>query len=1008
MKTIILSIIASLCFSITTIAQTAISGKVTSAEDGEALPGVSVIIKGTSTGTVTDYDGNYTLNVDEEDATLVFSFVGMRTEEIPINSRSTIDLQLESDITQLTEVVVVGYGTQKRKDITSSISTIESDEIANVPANYSFDGALQGRSAGLNISSPSATPGAAINVNVRGVTSISASSQPLYVIDGIPIVTGNNSTLNSNIQPINPLADINPNDIESISVLKDASAAAIYGSRGANGVIIITTKRGSAGKTKFNVGYSTSVSEINNTPDLMSSQEWIGFLNTAAEFDGLGENFWNSTLGNPNDSSIPTYNAYDEIFRTGITHDANFSMQGGNEKTKYFMSANYYNQEGIQVGQGFERISGRLNLDNSVSDKVTVGTSILVSRTNHERTVNENDEYGVVINAQAWDPTAPVVQPDGTYTNPFSAFGWWALENPLLIAEQYTNTSNTNRVLGSVYATYDILENLSFKSSWSIDYNELIDESFTPAGFNETDEGIGVYGTYQEIAWLSENTLTYDFDLGPDHSLNVLAGFTMQESLQDFSTITGTGYPVNNVIKTSAAANTSGTSGASAFGFVSFIGRANYSYQDKYLANFTIRSDGSSRFGEDNRYGTFPSGSLGWRISSEPFLAGSSTLSNLKLRASYGLIGNASIGNFTSRSAYSVNDAYNAQGGIAPAVLGNPNLGWEQTAQVNLGLDVGLLENRINLSFDAFQKTTTELLLAQDVPGSTGFFTIQSNFGEIRNEGIEASVNALVLEKSDFRWNLSANFTYLENEVVDVLNDGQIISRNFILKEGLEISQLNLIRFLGVDPLTGDAVFEDINSDGVIDLDDRQPVGSGLPTYFGGITNTFNYKGLALEVFFQFSGGNKIFNQSRHAYENYGSLRSGIPYGNQSTNSLDYWRQPGDITDIPRPSLEGPDSPDAQWQRFSTQYLEDGDFVRLKNVKLSYNLPSNLIEPTGFSNVQLYVQGRNLITWTEYLGFDPEISTNTASQDDLNTLQGEDFGTLGQARTYSIGLNISF
>lgn len=989
-------------------AQNTVKGRVTS-EEGEGLPGVSVVVKGTTSGTVTDYDGNYSLNVKSGDATLVFSFVGMETKEIMVNNRSTIDVVLANDIKQLSEVVVVGYGTQKRKDITSSVSTIESDAIQNVPATYSFDGAIQGKTSGLNISTPSATPGAAINVNIRGVTSISASSQPLYVIDGVPIVTGNNSTLNSNIQPINPLADINPNDIESVSVLKDASAASIYGSRGANGVIIITTKRGSAGKTKFNVGYNTGISEISNTPDMMTSQEWIGFLNAAAEFDGYGENYWNNSLGDPNDASIPTYDPYESIFRTGITHNADISVQGGDEKTKFYLSGNYFNQKGIQVGQNFERISGRLNLDKNISDKFGIGTSILLSRTNHDRTINENDEYGVVINAQAWDPTAPLVQPDGSYTNPINYYGWWALENPLLIAKEYVNTSNTNRILSTIYGTYDILENLQFKSSWSVDYNELIDESFTPAGYNETPDGIGVYGTFQEIAWLSENTLTYDFKLNSDHSLNVLAGFTMQESQQEYSTITGTGFPVNNVYKTSSAANSSGTSNGTAFGFVSFIGRANYAYKNKYLLNFTVRSDGSSRFGEANRYGTFPSGSVGWRISDEPFMDGiRPTLSNLKLRGSYGIIGNASIGNFTSRSAYSTNDAYNGNGGIAPSVLGNPDLTWEKTTQLNVGLDVGLFDNRVNLKFDAFSKKTTDLLLAKDIPGTTGFFNIQSNFGEIENKGLEASLNATVLQLNDFRWNTNFNFTYLENKVVDVVNDGQIVSRNFVIKEGKSISQLNLIRFLGVDPFTGDAVFEDTNSDGVINLDDRQPVGSGLPNYFGGFTNTFSYKGLSLEVFFQFSGGNKIFNQSRTAYENYGSLQSGIPYGNQSKRSLNYWKQPGDITDIPRPSLAEPGSPEAQWQRFSTQYLEDGDYIRLKNVKLAYSLPQAMLDKLGFSSVQLYVQGRNLITWTDYLGFDPEVSTNTSSTDDLNSLQGEDFGTLGQARTYSIGVNLGF
>ncbi|MGB0524986.1 MAG: SusC/RagA family TonB-linked outer membrane protein, partial [Flammeovirgaceae bacterium] len=467
-------LLSLLCFGLISSieAQIVIKGKVSDAESPDAgLPGATVAIKGTTQGTTTDVDGAYTLQVPNKEAILVFSYIGMQTQEIKVGDQTLINVMLQSDATQLTEVIVVGYGTQKREDLTSSVTQLDGKGLAEVPAAYSFDGAIQGKAAGVNISTPSGTPGAAINVNIRGTTSIGASSQPLYVIDGVPIVARNNSALNSNIQPMNPLAEINPNDIESISVLKDASASAIYGSRGANGVIIITTKRGKAGKPKFSLGYYTGVSEISNTPELMNSRQWIEFYNAAAEFDGLGENFFNSSLGDPNDPNLPNYNAYDAIFQTGITHNVDFSVQGGNEKSKYFLSANYYNQDGIQKGLGFERISGRLNMDNSLSDRIGIGTSITVSRTNHDRTINENDEYGVVINAQAWDPTAPLVNEDGSYTNPFSYNGWWALENPLLIAEQYVNTGTTTRFLGSIYGTYDITDKFAFKTTWSLDYN---------------------------------------------------------------------------------------------------------------------------------------------------------------------------------------------------------------------------------------------------------------------------------------------------------------------------------------------------------------------------------------------------------------------------------------------------------------------------------------------------------------------------------------------------------
>ncbi|MCV9385297.1 SusC/RagA family TonB-linked outer membrane protein [Reichenbachiella ulvae] len=989
-------------------AQVSVSGQVISAEDGVALPGVNVVQKGSTVATVTDVDGNYSIKLTQEDAVLTFSFIGMENQEVEVLGRSVVDVELQSDTKQLDEVLVVGYGVQKRTDVTSSVQQVDSDLLENVPASYSFENALQGQTAGVNISSSSATPGAAINMNIRGVTSISASSQPLFVIDGVPLVSRNNSALNSNIQPVNPLADINSNDIESITVLKDAAAASVYGSRGANGVILITTKRGAVGKTKFNVGYYTGVSEISNVPELMNAKQWIEFLNVAAENDGLGENYWNSRLGDPNDPNLKTYNAYDEIFRTGITHNADVSIQGGNEKTKFYLSGNYYNQEGIQVGTAFERMSGRLNIDHSVNSKLGVGTNVMVSRTNHARTINENDEYGVVINAQAWDPTAPLKNDEGNYTNPFSYYGWWALENPLFIAEQYRNDAITDRVLGTAFLTYDIFDDLTFKTTWSADMSGLTEESFTPAGGNETDIGEGIFATYDELTWVGESTLTYNKTLGLKHNVSVLAGYSIQESRALFSETLGTNFPSNNVYKISTAATTTGSSGETSYGFQSFIGRLNYNFASKYLVSLSIRTDASSRFGTNNQYGTFPSASLGWVVSEESFLSGQDVLNYLKFRASYGIIGNAEISNFGWRGVYNLESPYNGAGGIAPSTLENPNLGWEQTTQLNIGTDFQLFDGRIGVTGDYFEKTTEDLLFNADVPGTTGFANIPSNFGSIKNTGFEISVNANLLSLGDFKWDMNANFSHIKNEVVEIQNDGQIVSRNFILQEGESLSQLHLIKFLGVDPLTGDAVFEDVNSDGVINSDDKQAVGSGIPTMFGGWTNSFSYKGLSLSVLFQYVGGNKIFNQSRHAYENYGSLQSGLPYGNQSIESLDYWKEPGDITRIPRPSLAGPNESNAQWQRFSTQYLEDGDFVRLKNVKLSYNLPSDWVSKVGLETVNIYLQGRNLYTWTQYKGFDPEVSTNTSSQEDLNTLQGEDFGTLGQARTYSIGVNIGF
>jgi TonB-linked SusC/RagA family outer membrane protein len=583
------------------------------------------------------------------------------------------------------------------------------------------------------------------------------------------------------------------------------------------------------------------------------------------------------------------------------------------------------------------------------------------------------------------------------------------LENPLVIANEYVNESISNRFLGSTFLQWEILEGLSFKTSINLDYNYFVDEGFVPKGYNQTDEGLGDFASWEESNVINENTLSYSkiFD---KHNLNVLVGYTWQVQDIDQAVIFGQSYPSNRKYKLiNATTITSALTDAESYGLVSYLGRISYGYDDRYLLQLTVRRDGSSRFGPDSRFGNFPSASFAWRLSNEDFMEGTSNwLSELKPRISYGVIGNQEIGNNVWQARWNLSSPYNEQGGSQPSNLENANLGWESTSQLNVGIDIGLFNNRFSIVADYFNKQTEDLLLATNVPGNTGFKTVFANAGTIENRGFEFALTSTNIEAGDFTWKSTFNFTSIENEVVDVVNDGQLLSRNFILKEGESLSSLYLVRFLGVDPTTGDAMFEDINSDGEINQDDRQIVGQGIPTYFGGFDNNFTYKGFSLRVFFQFSGGNDIFNQSRFAYENYGAFpgSASIPYGNYNKRSLDYWREPGDVTSIPRPSHAREGSADAQFYRFSTQYLEDGSFVRLRNVRLAYTFPNEWISAAGLNSLTLYFSGQNLYTWTKYLGFDPEINTNTASAESLNTLQGEDFGTLGQARTFMFGINI--
>jgi len=994
-----LKLIVVLLSCISTYAQKTIKGTVVDKQSNIPMAGVNVIAPNSKASAITDFDGKFELQIPDNSNLIELSYIGFQTQKVIIDGKSNYTIFMTSGQGQsLDEVVIIGYGTQSKKDVSSSVQSIKTKDLPQGTSS-SFENSLQGQTPGVNISSSSATPGSAVSVNIRGVSSISASSQPLYIVDGIPIVSRNNSALNANIQPVNPLADLSPNDIESFTILKDAAAAAIYGSRGANGVILITTKRGKTGASIVDVNYYTSFAQISKYPKMVDSEKFKKFFNTAAEFDGLGSDYfdWIDTS-----KGINT-NIYDEIFRVGVTQNLDLSVKGGSEKTSYYLSGNYYNQEGIQLGQGFKRLSARMNLDHNINEKFKIGNTFFITRSNHQRTIGENDEYGVVINAQGWDPTEPIYDDKGNYTNPFKYNTWWPLENPVQIAKEYKNNSQSTRVQGTAYVEWKIIPDLKFKSAFSLEYSNLVEDSYVPSGTNKSKTGEGIFATYEETNWLLENTLNYNKQFGEKHNFGAILGWTIQENETRFSDQSGVGYATNTTSSISAASTIiASTSGRNQYGLQSFFARANYVYDDKYIASFTVRADGSSRFGENNQYGYFPSGSLAWRINKEKFFKIES-ISDFKIRASYGLTGNQEIGS-NWRGTYTLNANYNGVPGVAPNRLENPDLGWEKTKQLDIGLDFGLFKNRINFTADYFNKQTDDLLLQAKVSGLTGFNSVYQNVGAIENKGFEFGINAAVFDGNDFKWNTGVNFTLLDNKIKKLINDGEEVGRNHILKEGQEVSTLYLIKFLGVDPQTGDAKFDDVNKDGIIDFSDRQIVGGALPTYFGGWSNNFTYKGFTLTANFVFSGGNKIFNQSRHVYDNYGYTKSGIPYSNISERVYDnYWRTPGQITDVPRPSTK-----DGQMQRFSTQFLEDGDFIRLKTLSLAYKLPSNVIHKIGLNSLSLYVQAQNLFTITDYLGFDPEVSTNTSSQQDLNSMQGEDFGTLGQARTFTLGLSTTF
>ncbi len=1007
------------------LAQRTVTGTVSS-PSGETLIGVNILVKGTSTGTVTDIDGKYSLNIPSNDAVLVFSYTGYRGTEITVGNQSVIDVVLQEGAEVLEEVVVVGYGTQKRGDVTAAISSVNGEDIEQIPVS-SVEGTLQGRVPGVNITQASGQPGSGMKVQIRGATSISASNQPLFVVDGIPMVSENNSGLFTGGYNFNSLADINPDDIASIEILKDASAAAIYGSRGANGVVLITTKRGKAGTASVNLDAYYGVQGPAREIEMMNSQEFIQLMNEAAENDGLGPDYFNSWIGDPNDPNLTNTDWYGEVLRNDAPIQSyTLSTTGGNERASFFVSGNYFNQEGFQKGTAFERYSGRANLDFKISDIFKVGTTAFLSRTRNRSTVNDNSLYGVMINAAAADPTMPVFEDDGSYASPYDYWSWWMLENPRAATDIYKRNTYTNRALGSVFGELSILSNLKFRSSFSVDYQFLKDNLFYPSNAQQAmDNGVdgqGYYGSSEAFTWLNENTLTYNTTFGNNHNLTALAGITFQETQRSSVDINGQNFPNDLLDVLSLAADiTSASTNGSAWGLTSYIGRINYNYASKYYLTASVRADGSSRFGEDKRYGIFPSVAASWRVTAEPWMQNTSGwLYDMKLRASWGLTGNQDgINNFASRPLWASNQAYNGKGGTAPSRMGNADLGWESTSQLNFGADLSFFDGRLGLVFDYFDKRTNDLLLNSNVPGYTGFTTVTRNVGEVRNSGFELALNAVIFDTpGGFRWSVDLNTSRVKNEVTKLEQNPEILG-NYILQEGYPLGTWYLVHWEGIDSENGNSIFEDVNGDGIINDDDAKVIDGkyAWPDWFGGFNSNFSFKGFDLGLFFQYSVGNYVWNHTRYAQEQVGwafDFGGGffLPYGNNTKRvATDRWQQPGDQTDIPRASLgyffdengEVIGERDRNWYEDSDQWLEDASYLRLRTIDFGYNFPRQWIRNIGLQNLRLYFRGQNLLTFTNYLGVDPEVGLGESI---LSPAQ--DFGGLGQAKAYIFGLKVGF
>ncbi|SMO44573.1 SusC/RagA family TonB-linked outer membrane protein [Gracilimonas mengyeensis] len=964
-------------------AQVVISGTVTSAADGSPLPGVNVLEKGTMNGTSTDVEGNYEIEVSGPDAVLTFTYISFITQETVVGDRETINIQLEEDVQLLEDVVVVGYGEQDRKTLTSAVSSISAEDVANTPVAGS-DQLMQGRAAGVQVSANSGTPGGGIFVKIRGTSSISGGSDPLYVVDGVPIQTGDFG-LGLGGETTSALADVDPSDIESIEILKDASATAIYGARAANGVVLITTKRGSFSEPRVSFTAYTGFEEPVNTPDLVSGPEFEMLMNEAARNNGQPEPY-----ANPQ-SAIDT-DWGDQVFRTGRVSSYDLTVSGGNENIKYSVSGSNFDQDGVVKPATYTRSSARLNLDILASEKLTFGTSTTYSFSNRNRARNNDNITGVLGGVYFLPSNLPVYNSEGGYTK-FSIF-----ENPVAAANEVDFNMDVNRLIGNVFADYEFIPGLTFRTSWSLDYNQIKEDRYDNTFLNN---GSAVNGSALSTValirnWTAENTLSYLFDVGKN-DFSVLLGTSVQESKFERTTAEGEQFPSNDFRRIEDAAVQTALSTGTSWGIASFFGRVKYEYDSKYLATLTVRRDGSSRFGENNRWGTFPSVALGWLVSEESFFE-VGAISELKFRASYGITGNQSgIDNFQSRGLWG-GESYTDSPGTSPIQLANPDLKWETTKQLDIGVDLGLFEDRVNLVFDYYNKKTEDLLLAVPVPLSTGFAELVQNFGELENKGIEFSVAADIIQTTDANWNVLFNIAGNRNKILKLAAPFNVYNRDiYRYEEGKPMYSFYFHEQTGVDPQTGAPIFTDVDGDGTFNPNvDRKIVGDANPDFFGGITNRFNYKNFDLSVFFQYSYGNEQLHWNRFFQEHGGARNTGY-----ISTQLDRWQEPGDKTMVPRMT-----SANYAGNLRPSRFVEDGSYMRLKNATIGYTLPVELLSKlgVGISRARIYLTGQNLLTFTNYTGLDPEV-TATAS---TALTRGIEFYTMPQARSIIGGIDLSF
>ena len=1005
MKKILLFFYASV-FSLQLAAQDEdliVSGTVTD-EKGDPIPGVNIFVRNTSTGTISEFNGNYRLVAPANAQFIVYSFIGYQTVEEPINNRNIIDIVLKEDAQELEEIIVTGYSSQKKADVIGSISSLNPEVVKDMPIT-GLDQALQGQVPGVSVTQSSGTPGGGIMVRIRGNSSISSSNRPLYIVDGIPVRDGGLSTRDFGGQSDNALATLNPNDIESIEILKDASAKAIYGSRAANGVVIITTKRGKADSpTTFDVDIQRGVIDPTNTLEVLNASELLQLQREA--LINAGED--------PDDAGIPgvtdaiNTDWQKEVMRQAIVQQYQLSTRGGSEKTQFYISAAYRDEEGVMLNNDFKRGTLAANIDHQPSKRLSFGLNLNLARTRNNRVKGDNFLDGVYNAALTSLPYYQPYDEEGRLYAPGDAgYAGFPNFNPVGQAIEPRFDTFTTRILGGISARYEIIPNLYFSTKFNVDYFSTIEDQFEPTtsaigGFLQSvgQQGYGIYSTTESSTLLNNNVLSYNTSIGDQHEIGALLGTEFISRTSRSGSTVGILFPSDDfTYLTSAGLILDGSSFLVNSGLISFFGEANYKFKGKYLAKASVRYDGSSRFGENRKYGLFPAFSLGWRISEEQLLDQVSWLDDFKLRASYGITGNERIGNFQYLGTWGATTAYNGIPAVGPANLGNPNLGWEQTAEFDVGADLAFLAGRIQIIFDYYYNYTTDLLSNETLPFTTGFGSILGNIGEVSNEGLELTLSTVNIDNK-IKWSTQFNISTNRNIVRKLASD-ELQFRGYqtftgsthIISLGKPLGTFWGLKYLGVDPGTGNAIYHDKDNDGEITDKDGTIIGDAQPDFFGGMTNTFAFRGFDLSVFLQYSYGNEMIN-----FGNTTLLNSGEEINNnQSREALKRWKEEGDIATIPKYEFGNTFN-----NRFSSRFVEDASYLRVKNVTLGYSLNEQILSRLRLKRLRIYASGTNIWTLTNYSGADPEVN----SLDGSTTAQGLDLYTFPQVRTILVGLNL--